>query len=317
MARYIDSTVDAQPLAAKDLVKSYRSKGKSTEAVRGVSLAIRAGEILAFLGPNGAGKTTTVKMVAGLIEPDSGQVRIRGINPYSNHQAQKHLGAVLEGNRNVYWRLTPEENLQYFGTLKGMSPADARRRAAELLERFELSDKRRSLTQTLSRGMQQKLAIAVSLVHSPSLLLLDEPTLGLDVESVEAIKELVREIAHEGCSILLTTHHLGVAQAVADRTAIISRGRIIMEEATSELVRQFSGDAYSIGFHGTLDEQQIRRLARLESAVHESEVVYLGEPEGLYEVFEALRPLAITHVEKNGADLTDIFLKVIKENRSA
>jgi ABC-2 type transport system ATP-binding protein len=302
-----------KPLVVAGLRKSYRSKGKIVEAVQGVSLSIEAGEILAFLGPNGAGKTTTVKMVAGLVRPDSGQVLISGKNPRGDLSALKVLGAVLEGNRNIYWRLTPEENLEYFGVLKGMRPKEARRRGRDLLERFGLSEKRQALVQTLSRGMQQKLAIAVSLVHTPDLLLLDEPTLGLDVEAVETIKVLVQEIAEQGCAILLTTHHLDVAQAIAHRIAIISKGEVIIEEKTSELIKRFSGEAYSVQYKGTLSPEQLNRLDGIGALVREDEIVYLGEPSGLYQLFEAMNPVSIVHVEKNGADLTEIFLKLIKE----
>lgn len=199
-------------LEAYHLRKTYRYQGKLIEAVRDVSLNIAAKEVLAFLGPNGAGKTTTIKMIAGLILPDGGEVRIAGRNPHRDSQAIRMLGAVLEGNRNLYWRLTPEENLEYFGVLRGLSGSVARRRSQELLERFDLLPKRRTTVQTLSRGMQQKLAIAVALMHQPQLLLLDEPTLGLDVEATENVKSLVREIAREGCAILLTTHQLNIAE---------------------------------------------------------------------------------------------------------
>ena len=306
-----------KPLAAHNLHKAYHAKGAQIQAVRGVSLHIDKGEILAFLGPNGAGKTTTVKMIAGLVKPDCGDVLLSGRNLQSDHQSLKTLGAVLEGNRNIYWRFTPEENLQYFGVLKGMSPRMARWRGSELLERFGLSDKKRVLTQSLSRGMQQKLALAVSLVHRPELLLLDEPTLGLDVEAVEVIKELVLEIAREGCAVLLTTHHLGVAQALAHRTAIISKGKIIIEEKTSELLKQFSGDAYTIDFAGSLNPKQLAGLDQLGAIAHETEVIYVGDPSGLYRVMALMNPVPIRKVEKDGADLTEIFLRLTKEVQHA
>jgi ABC-type multidrug transport system, ATPase component len=165
-------------LEARNLQKSYTEKGRGVTAVKDVSLQIMAGEVLAFLGPNGAGKTTTIKMIAGLIQPDAGWVRIADRDPHKNPESLRLLGAVLEGNRNVYWRLTPAENLEYFGVLRGMSQRAARLRTRELLERFNLMDKQRSLVQSLSRGMQQKLAIAVAMMHQPPLLLLDEPYSG-------------------------------------------------------------------------------------------------------------------------------------------
>jgi ABC-2 type transport system ATP-binding protein len=182
-------------LEVDSLRKTFRYGNKLVEAVRSVSLSLASGEVLAFLGANGAGKTTTIKMIAGLIRPDAGQVRIAGVDPHSNSQALQMLGAVLKGNRNLYWRLTPEENLEYFGVLKGLSCREARRRGRVLLERFGLLSKCHTTVQTLSRGMQQKLAIAVALIHQPQLLLLDEPTLGLDVDVMRSLTSLTRQLA--------------------------------------------------------------------------------------------------------------------------
>ena len=298
-------------LEAYHLRKSYRYQGKVTEAVRDVSLTIAAKEVLAFLGPNGAGKTTTIKMIAGLILPDDGWVRIADRDPHRDSQALRMLGAVLEGNRNLYWRLTPEENLEYFGVLRGLSRRVARQRGQELLERFDLLQKRRTTVQTLSRGMQQKLAIAVALVHQPQLLLLDEPTLGLDVEATESVKSLVREIAREGCAILLTTHQLDIAEELSDRVAIIHRGEIIAEEPTDKLIRQFSGTAYTLEMESALDSKRSSIIEALGAVVQAEKIIGV-RPETLYQVFDVLKPLPIVRVEKDQANLTEIFLKLVR-----
>jgi len=300
-------------LEANDLRKTYRQRGKSVEAVCGVSLTVTAGEVLAFLGPNGAGKTTTIKMIAGLIQPDAGWVRIAGRNPHRDPQALRYLGAVLEGNRNLYWRLTPEENLEYFGMLKGLSLRVARQRGRELLARFDLLQKRRTPVQALSRGMQQKLSIAVALVHQPQLLLLDEPTLGLDVEATESVKALVREIALSGCAIILTTHQLDIAEELSDKVAIIQKGKIVALEPKSELIRRFSGSAYTIETESKLDPIQIRAIAALGAVVQAGHIVKVRGPETLYQVLEILKPLPLVQVKKEQADLTEIFLKLVRE----
>ncbi|NJM57303.1 MAG: ABC transporter ATP-binding protein, partial [Synechococcales cyanobacterium RU_4_20] len=160
-------------LEAQGLCKTYRRGQQVVEAVRGVDLAIAPGQILAFSAER-AGKATTIKMIAGLIRPDAGTVAIAGRDPHREPDAVRQLGAVLEGNRNLYWRLTPMENLEYFGVLRGLTRQAARRQGRQLLERFELTGKRDAAVQNLSRGMQQKVAIAVALVHQPQLLLLDE-----------------------------------------------------------------------------------------------------------------------------------------------
>lgn len=301
-------------LEAAKLRKTYQRRGKQVEAVRDVSLTLAPGEVLAFLGPNGAGKTTCIKMIAGLIQPDTGWVRIAGLDPHRNPKALRMLGAVLEGNRNLYWRLTPIENLEYFGVLRGLNPGVARRQGLALLERFGLGDKRRTPVQALSRGMQQKLAIAVALVHQPQLLLLDEPTLGLDVEASETVKALVREVAQEGCAILLTTHQLTVAEEVSDRVAIIKNGQIIAEKPTRELIQQFSGAAYRIKVIGPIDPDKITKLEALDAVATEEAVFYSGPPEGLYQVLATLKPLPLIQVQQDQADLTQVFLKLVRDH---
>lgn len=300
-------------LEVDNLRKTYRAGGKLLEAVCSVSLTLASGEVLAFLGPNGAGKTTTIKMIAGLIRPDAGQVRIVGVDPHRNPEALRLLGAVLEGNRNLYWRLTPEENLEYFGVLKGLSHREARRRGKVLLERFDLTSKRRTPVQTLSRGMQQKLAIAVALVHQPKLLLLDEPTLGLDVEATQNVKALVKAIASEGCAILLTTHQLNIAEELSDRVVIIQKGEIIASSSTRDLIRQFSADAYIIEVEGELAPARVQALQGVGADIQAERIVYRGSPEGLYQVLELLKPLPLVQLKKDAADLTEIFLKLVRD----
>lgn len=300
-------------LKAHNLKKFYTDKGRTIAAVRNVSFQIPAGEMLAFLGPNGAGKTTCIKMIAGLIRPDAGWVRISGYDPHKNPQALRLLGAVLEGNRNVYWQLTSEENLEYFGVLRGLSPRVARQRSQVLLERLNLIHKRRSVVQSLSRGMQQKLAIAVALIHQPQLLLLDEPTLGLDIEATEDVKRLVRELTAEGCAILLTTHQLAIAEELSDRVAIINNGEIIAEESTDELIRQFSSSAYLIELQETIDPERIHKIEALGGEVRSHQTICVAELETLYRVLEILKPLSLLRVQQDQARLTDVFLKLVRD----
>ncbi|MEL7241917.1 MAG: ABC transporter ATP-binding protein [Cyanobacteria bacterium J06643_5] len=300
-------------LEAYNLKKTYRLNNQVVEAVKNVSLNIASGEVIAFLGPNGAGKTTSIKMMAGLIQPDSGWTKISGINPHRNPNALEKIGAVLEGNRNVYWRLNPQENLEYFGVLKGLTYKQARKSGIALLERFGLQNKRRTAVQQLSRGMQQKLAFAVALVHQPQVLLLDEPTLGLDVEATEDVKVLVKEIAASGCAILLTTHQLDIAEQLADKIAIIQKGEIITELPTDELIRKFSGKTYKIEMESVLDKERITKLEQINVEVEGNRIIYLSQPELIYQVFNILEPLQLKIVEKSEADLTQIFLKLVKE----
>ncbi len=299
-------------LESKDLRKGYGKGKRRLEAVRGVSLSIRSGEVLAFLGPNGAGKTTTIKMIAGLIRPDTGWVKIAGANPHQQPQALRGVGAVLEGNRNLYWRLTPLENLEYFGVLRQMPRKRVRQRGEQLLEAFGLMDKRNLPVQKLSRGMQQKIAIAVALIHEPKLLLLDEPTLGLDVESGETVKQLVRQVAASGCAILLTTHQLNVAEELSDRVAIIRQGQIVAEQSTQALIRQFSDSAaYKIEFDGVLTKEKRLLITSLGATVSDRHIRYSAGPQSaLYKILSLLDPLPLIEVRQDRADLTDVFLKL-------
>jgi ABC-2 type transport system ATP-binding protein len=207
-------------LEAHQLQKIYRQGKQTIEAVRQVSLTIQPSEVLAFLGPNGAGKTTTIKMIAGLIQPDQGWVRIAGHDPHQN--------------------------------------------------------------------------------------------LGLDVEASQHVKVLVRTIAQAGCAILLTTHQLNVAEELSDRVAIIQQGKIIAEELTRELIRQFSGSSYQIEFEGELGAARARAIVALGASIHPGHISFAGSSDLLYQLLDLLKPLPLVQVKKDQADLTEVFLKLVR-----
>ena len=253
-------------------------------AVDGIDLRIEKGEIYGFLGPNGAGKTTTIKMILGLIRPTSGTIEIRG--GIRTHDGRYRLGAVMEGNRNIYYRMTVAENLWYFGLLRGIKPAGIKGRTTELLEFLDIADKRDSTAQTLSRGMQQKLAVACALVHNPDILLLDEPTLGLDVSTARAIQAKLLELSHkQGKAVLLTTHQMDLAQAVSDKVGIINKGKIVAEDTVERLTGLFRRLSYVFDVpimyaqsvklalskfeHSVIDD---RKLGKLTVTVHIADV---------------------------------------------
>jgi ABC-2 type transport system ATP-binding protein len=230
------------------LSKAYRSlwpPGRAgVQAVRDISLAIPQGEIFGLLGPNGAGKTTTIKMLAGLVVPDSGTIRF----PAFTHRPR--IGAVLEGSRNLYWRLSAWENIQYFGEIKGVGLRQLKQQAEELLALFGLLEVRHRPAQTLSRGMQQKLAVVLAFLGEPQLLLLDEPTLGLDVASSQTIQQLLQRLCRErGLSIIITTHQMDVAQNLCRRVAIMRQGEIAVCERIDALVDLFKRQDYIVRLH--------------------------------------------------------------------
>lgn len=222
-----------------DVHKTY--PGAQKPAVAGISFSIEAGEIFALLGPNGAGKTTSVKMASGLVLPSSGVVQVNGIDVVKRRtQAVRSVGAVLEGARNLYWRLSARENLRYFGRLRGVSAKELDARIGQLLDLLDLSAHQDKEVRHFSRGMQQKLAVAAALIHDPTLLLLDEPTLGLDVQSARVLEATIQQLAREqGKAILLTTHTLPLAEKLADRIFIIHQGREVACDRTDTLLKRF------------------------------------------------------------------------------
>jgi ABC-2 type transport system ATP-binding protein len=237
------------------LAKTYGRGATARLAVRPTSLSLPWGQVLGLLGPNGAGKTTLIKMICGLVTPTAGTVRVGGWDLATQRgRAVLQIGAVLEGSRNVYWPLSAWENLLYFGRLKGLRAAEIRPRAERLLRDLELWERRDEAVGSYSRGMQQKVAVAAALITDPPILLLDEPTIGLDVESARTFKEWIAHLARdEHKTILLTTHQLHVAQELAMRIAVIRAGEIIADLPTAELLEQYAEDRYQIRVQGYPD----------------------------------------------------------------
>ncbi len=292
--------------------KSYPvRRGAPIQAVRDVRFSLDRGRILAFLGPNGAGKTTTIKMIAGLVKMDQGDVRIAGYSMrHSQAQATGRIGAVLEGSRNLYWRLTPIENIEYWAGIRGVPRRTAHERGMELLRACGLEHKVNQTVQQLSRGMQQLVAICAALVHEPQLLLLDEPTLGLDLDAADRIQQMVVQLAREkGAGILLTTHQMEVAQRLSDEVVVIRKGEVILRGETDEVRRRLNGDAYLFEMGGPLSGEQIGYL-RARDATFESGSTFrlvVTSPADFYEVVDHLRPCPIVRTSQDTADLATVF----------
>ncbi len=205
-------------------------------AVDGVSFSIAPGEVFGLLGPNGAGKSTTIRMLCTLLEPSSGTARVAGYDVTKQGPlVRQNLGTVLAGERSIYWKLTARENLEYFAALYHLPPEVARQRVSELLERMELTARADDLVEKYSTGMKQRVAIARALLARPPILLLDEPTLGLDPQAARRVRELVQELRAEGHTILLTTHYMEEADLLCDRIGIIDTGRIIALDTPERL----------------------------------------------------------------------------------
>jgi ABC-2 type transport system ATP-binding protein len=211
-------------------------------AVDNLDLTIHAGEFYALVGPNGAGKTTTLRMVAGLLRPDAGAVSIFGINALQNPVAAKQVMAWVSDEPMIYDKLTPLEYLEFVAGLWGIAPSASEPVAAELLNSLGLEPHRHERCEGFSKGMRQKVALAGALVHDPRLIILDEPLTGLDAVSARHVKGLLSERVRAGCTVIMTTHILEVAERMADRIGVIAAGRLVAEGTLTEL-RQQNGHA--------------------------------------------------------------------------
>ena len=222
-----------EALVLKRLRKVY-----ARPAVDDLDLTIHAGELYALLGPNGAGKTTTLRMVAGLLKPDSGSISVFGVDALADPIAAKRLLAWLPDEPMLYDKLTPLEYLQFVAGLWGVDGKTAARASAELLEWLGLTPHANERCEGFSRGMKQKVALAGALVHDPKLIILDEPLTGLDAGSARQVKNVLRERVAAGGTVIMTTHILEVAERMADRIGVIARGRLIAEGTLDELRRK-------------------------------------------------------------------------------
>ena len=223
-------------LQIRDLVKRYPT---GVEALRGVSLDIAEGEFFGLLGPNGAGKSTLIHCTTGLAQPTSGQIRVFGHDAIDHYEHARAAVGLAPQDLNLDHFLTVEETLDYHGGYFGMPRKERRERAAELLDAFSLSAKKDDRTRTLSGGMKRRLILARALMHRPRLLILDEPTAGVDVELRLELWHYVQRINDEGTTILLTTHYLEEAEQLCDRIAFINDGRIVATGTSDDLAAEY------------------------------------------------------------------------------
>jgi ABC-2 type transport system ATP-binding protein len=207
-------------------------------AVDALDLTVHAGEFYALVGPNGAGKTTTLRMVAGLLKPDAGGIETFGIDALRDGVAAKQVLAWVSDEPMIYDKLTPTEYLEFVAGLWGIEPRTSQLAAQELLASLDLEPHRNERCERFSKGMRQKVALAGALVHDPRLIILDEPLTGLDVVSARHVKGLLNERVRAGCTVIMTTHILEVAERMADRIGVIAAGRLVAEGTLAELRQQ-------------------------------------------------------------------------------
>jgi ABC-2 type transport system ATP-binding protein len=260
-------------IEARELTKYYGD----FLAVDHISFEVEEGEIFGFLGPNGAGKSTTIRMLTGISFPTSGSASIMGYDIGEEAVEAQALMGIVPDISNIYTELTAWQNLDFTGKLYGIPRDQRMKKNRELLERFELYDRRDEKVEGYSRGMRRKVCIAMALVNDSRILYLDEPTSGLDVQSVRSIRDLVRDLNEEGLTVFLTTHNMEEANQMCDRIAVINRGRIAAIDTPERLRRamersqfiEFSVEENNINFkdlHGVLEAQKRGDKIRLRTS---------------------------------------------------
>lgn len=307
----IKSNGEMQPKKSRNFPWSSRSEKEWFVAVDGVSLQIARGEVFGLLGPNGAGKSTTIRMLCTLLEPTSGSAYVNGFDIRKQaNLVRQSLGTVLGGERSIYWKLTARENLAYFAALYHIPPASARQRINELLNRMELTDRADELVEKYSTGMKQRVAISRALLARPPILLLDEPTLGLDPQASRKVRELVGELKEEGHTVLLTTHYMEEADLLSDRIGIIDNGKIIALDTPGNLKQRIrQKDVLRLEVSGWTDE--ISSALQNQSGV-ENLSARPDETNSIWEVTlhtgnsRAVLPALIEKVNHNGARLVNL-----------
>lgn len=212
----------------------------SITAVDGLTLEIHAGEVFGLLGPNGAGKTTTVNMAIGLLSPDAGSIEVDGHGSPSDPSVRRKIGVAPQALA-IYQELTGQENITFFGRLQGMSGRQLRDRVSWSLEFVGLTERRKDRAKTYSGGMQRRLNLAIALVHDPLLLLLDEPTVGVDPQSRNSIFEKIEELRQSGRTIVYTTHYMEEAQRLCDRVAVMDHGKLLALDSIDKLIEAHGG----------------------------------------------------------------------------
>jgi ABC-2 type transport system ATP-binding protein len=257
------------------LRKSFKTRGGTVDAVRGVDLAVADGEIFGFLGPNGAGKTTTLRMLATLIEPDGGEATVAGADLRKDPgEVRRRIGYVAQGG-STWDEVSAREELVLQARLYGIGKAEAQRLASRALDAFQLTDFADRKCKTYSGGQRRRVDVALGIIHEPKIVFLDEPTTGLDPQSRAHMWDEVRRLRDEGVTIFLTTHYLDEADALCDRISIMDGGEIVADGTPENLKREISGDVVTLGVAAGIVEKAREVLDR-EPYTRRTETVESG-----------------------------------------
>ncbi len=293
--------MSAPVIEAKGLMKRY---GK-TVAVRSVDLSIAEGEVFGLLGPNGSGKTTTILMLLGLTEPTAGSVTVAGCNPLRDPlEAKKRVG-YLPDLVGFYEQMTARENLLYSARLMGLDTAEAEARIAKALERVGLTHAANRKTNTFSHGMRQRLGLSELLVKQAKVLILDEPTNGLDPQATQDLLQLIADLRKEGLTIVLSSHLLGLVQSICDRVALFRNGRVGLTGKVDEIARQVLGSAYVVD----VEAEQLDLAAALRDLPGVKAVTPVSPTHVRVDALSDIRPEIAERVMAKGGRLREMALK--------
>lgn len=300
-------------ITTHNLTKSF----KDNHVLRGVNLNIEEGTIFALLGPNGAGKTTTVRILSTLLQPDSGEAKVGGFNVVSDAQKVRSIIGLTGQYAAVDEYLNAAENLRMMGRLYHLSHADAAKRADELLVQFDLVEAAKKPVKTFSGGMRRRLDLALSLIASPPILFLDEPTTGLDPRSRIVVWNTVKQLAKEGTTILLTTQYLEEADQLADHIAVVDGGTIIAEGTADELKRSVGSERLELSFASMEHAKKAAQLLKRDGLTSDKDRAALSLPitNGVHELQDVLDQLkkatiTIESLSLHKPTLDDVFLQV-------
>ncbi len=287
-------------------VQNLSKQFGSLRAVDGISFNVAKGELFGFLGPNGAGKTTTISMISGLLKPDAGTVFVGEYNLWESPKPAKRLLGLVPQDLALYEEFSARENLTFWGGLYGVPHSQLNQSMDEILARVGLADRAREPVSRFSGGMKRRLNLAIGLVHHPKVLLLDEPTVGIDPQARNNILEIIRDIARQGTTIIFTTHHLEEAENLCDRIAIMDHGKVLQTGSVHELAR-VAGDRDLITLRGKFSAEQIKQCLASEPvqfATLADRVTTLSLTQEAYGM-----AALVSQLSKSGIDLADLSIQ--------
>jgi ABC-2 type transport system ATP-binding protein len=293
-------------LRYSDITKSYRTGKTNVLALSHVSFDMSAGETVALLGPNGAGKTTLIKLLCRLLIPDIGHIHVAGKDISTEPHLLRRVGVVLEGARGLYSEFTPLENLAYILALYRYPISQRRERAIAMLKKFGLSGEIDVPTKRLSLGMRQRVLLAASMAHNPSVLVLDEPTTGLDPGFIGELKTTIRALSAAGVGVLIATHHLEVAQELCQRAIIISGGRLTFDGRVDD-GRPDGEPRYRIEATNLSAEAGATLVRKYNATVSGDLVSVLCDASQVYEIIDCMRPSPILSINALKTNLRDLY----------